>query len=117
MAKVVFREQMVVVRKRRNLSQKEVAKRAGIDPSIMSRMETGERKINIEQAAALAAAVEEPICVLTGQAHDQLPASSPWLDRFLAATTEVQHCALCIFEAFLEELRTRATPLNEGQSC
>lgn len=64
----LFSEKLSALRRRRGLSLAELAARAGLDKSSLSKLENGLRQPYLETAVLLAKALGVPIALLAGQA-------------------------------------------------
>ncbi|WP_081410927.1 helix-turn-helix domain-containing protein [Desulfotruncus alcoholivorax] len=66
------------LRNKNNLTQKELARLAGIDPSTLCRLEQGSRKPTPRMVKKLARALEHPLAELTARAElEQIPENLP----------------------------------------
>lgn len=68
--KDIFPERLVAARKKRGLSQEELAKRSGLKPAAISHFETGARKPSFDNLRRLADALNVTADYLLGRTDD-----------------------------------------------
>lgn len=61
-----LRRRVVLVRKKRGITQADVAEKLGVDQSAYSRMETGKSDITLKQFIAVCEAVDFPFAIFDG---------------------------------------------------
>lgn len=68
--KNVFPQRLQALREKRGLSQEELAKRSGLQPTAISHFETGTRKPSFDNLRRLADALETTVDYLMGRTND-----------------------------------------------
>lgn len=103
-----FGNQILTVRKKRQLSQEALAKLIGVHPPVIGRYERGEVKPSIETAVKIAAALEVSLDYLVG--NSQLEADPSTLERMQEITTlpgEEQKQMFMVIDALLRDFKAR----------
>lgn len=107
---MLFGERLLQVRKKRKVSQDELAKKLGVHAPVIGRYERGEVKPSIETAAKMAEALGVSLDYLTGLSDQELDQSLlKQMGELQALKDEDQQLIRKTLGALIREAKTRLT--------
>lgn len=107
---ILFGERLLQIRKKRKVSQDELAKKLGIHAPVIGRYERGEVKPSIETAARMAGALGVSLDYLTGLSDMELDQELvKQINELQALKPEDQQHILRTLGALIREAKTRLT--------
>ncbi|MXV15622.1 helix-turn-helix domain-containing protein [Pedobacter sp. HMF7056] len=105
---LLFGERLLQVRKRRKVSQEELAKKIGVHAPVIGRYERGEVKPSIETAARMANALDASLDYLTGLVDQELDREAVrQISELQTLKPEDQEHILRTLAALIREAKTR----------
>jgi len=107
---ILFGERLLQVRKRRKVSQDDLAKKLGVHAPVIGRYERGEVKPSIETAARMAEALGVSLDYLTGLSDQELDQDiMKQINELQSLKTEDRQHILQTLGALIREAKTRLT--------
>ena len=103
-----FATRLIEVRKKRGLSQDELAKRLGTKAPVVGRYERDETKPSVEVAANIARELDVSLDYLTGNSNTQLDSSIiERIQDIQQLDPEAQKNVFALLDAFLRDYKTK----------
>jgi transcriptional regulator with XRE-family HTH domain len=106
MSSASFAERLKTAREAKKMSQAQIAKRAGLQPSHVSHFETGRREPSAENLRALADALGVTTDYLLAR-HTRQGIAGPRLDQVVTSAERLSDADLDVLAAFAETLAER----------
>ena len=107
---MLFDERLVLARKKRKVSQEELAKRLGVHAPIIGRYERGEVKPSVEVAAKIAEALEVSLDYLCGISDIELDKQLiHQINALQTLEAEEQEHILKTLQSLIRDAKARAT--------
>lgn len=102
---VLFGKWTKIIRRQRNLTQEQLAERAGFSAVHISEIERGKKRVLLDTAIKIASALEVPITVFTKEIplNEDYIVSTPNFDILIESSRNIQN-SLVILQNFMQEL-------------